>query len=186
MVANHCGGGESSMVVTTLGFWGQAIRWRHSRFQGSKGCCHGNHFLAFCMGCILAPPGEYDWTVHVRQRCGHMSNYFERLFKMAAAAILDCYILEILRIGSIKRVQVHCHSKFCGDQSNRCWNMAIFWFFNMAAATVLDFRNADIWGWSWKCITVPNFVAFSQIVGEIWRFFDVAHLVPKVVARWPS
>ena len=26
---------------------GQAIRWRHSRFRGSKGCCRGNHFLAF-------------------------------------------------------------------------------------------------------------------------------------------
>jgi len=26
------------------GFRGQAIRWRHSRFRGSKACCHGNHF----------------------------------------------------------------------------------------------------------------------------------------------
>jgi len=26
-------------------------------------------------GCTLAPSGEYDWTVHVRWRCGLMSNY---------------------------------------------------------------------------------------------------------------
>ena len=30
-------------------------------------------------GCTLAPPGEYQWTVHVRRRCGHLSNYTEHL-----------------------------------------------------------------------------------------------------------
>jgi len=29
------------------GFSGQAIQWTHSQFRGSKGCCHGNHILAF-------------------------------------------------------------------------------------------------------------------------------------------
>ena len=28
----------------------------------------------------LAPPGEYDWTVRLRRRCGFMSNYFVHLF----------------------------------------------------------------------------------------------------------
>jgi len=32
------------------------------------------------MGCKLAPPEEYDWTVHVRRRCVLMSNYFDHLF----------------------------------------------------------------------------------------------------------
>jgi len=31
-------------------------------------------------GCTLAPPGEYEWTVHVQRRCGLMSNYFDHLF----------------------------------------------------------------------------------------------------------
>ena len=31
------------------------------------------------MGCTLAPPEEYDWTIHVRRRCGLMSNYFDHL-----------------------------------------------------------------------------------------------------------
>jgi len=30
-------------------------------------------------GCKLAPPGEYDWTVHVRRRCSLMSNYYDYL-----------------------------------------------------------------------------------------------------------
>jgi len=31
------------------------------------------------MGCTLAPPDEYCWTVHLRWRCGLMSNYFDHL-----------------------------------------------------------------------------------------------------------
>jgi len=38
---------------------------------------HQDFFLFYIyMGCILAPPGEYDWAVGVRRRCGLMSNYF--------------------------------------------------------------------------------------------------------------
>ena len=30
-------------------------------------------------GGLLAPPAEYDWTIHLRRRCGLMSNYFDHL-----------------------------------------------------------------------------------------------------------
>jgi len=39
------------------------------------------------MGCTLAPPGEYDWIVHVRWRCGLMSNYFDHLLFLAQKRI---------------------------------------------------------------------------------------------------
>ena len=29
--------------------------------------------------CILAPPGEYDWTVPLRRQCGLLSNYSDHL-----------------------------------------------------------------------------------------------------------
>ena len=32
--------------------------------------------------CTLAPPGEYDWTVRERRRCGLMPNYFDHLFEV--------------------------------------------------------------------------------------------------------
>jgi len=32
-----------------------------------------------CVGCTLAQPGEYHWTVHVRRRCGMLSSYFDHL-----------------------------------------------------------------------------------------------------------
>jgi len=30
----------------------------------------------------LAPPGEYDWTVHLLRWCGLMSHYFDHLFQL--------------------------------------------------------------------------------------------------------
>jgi len=46
-------------------------------------------FLGFLyMRCTLASPGEYDWTVHVRQRCGLMLNYFDQLLPMT---LTDCW-----------------------------------------------------------------------------------------------
>jgi len=40
------------------------------------------------MGCILAPPGEYDRTVRVRRRCGLMLNYFGKLVMSVVAGPL--------------------------------------------------------------------------------------------------
>jgi len=37
------------------------------------------HTLDIRWGCTLASPGEYQWTVHVRQQCGLLSNYFAHL-----------------------------------------------------------------------------------------------------------
>jgi len=45
-----------------------------SFFFGTRcwlGCARG--------GCTLAPPGEYEWAVHMRRRCGLVSNYFDHL-----------------------------------------------------------------------------------------------------------
>jgi len=36
-------------------------------------------FGFLCMGCTLAPSGEYDLTVHVWRQCGLKSNYFDHL-----------------------------------------------------------------------------------------------------------
>jgi len=36
-------------------------------------------FWFLYMGCRLAPTGKYDITVHVRRRCGLISNYFDHL-----------------------------------------------------------------------------------------------------------
>jgi len=44
------------------------------------------------MGCTLAPPGKYDWTV-VRRRCGLRSNYFDHLLLLERIAVLRSGLL---------------------------------------------------------------------------------------------
>jgi len=36
-------------------------------------------FVFLYIGCTLATPGEYNWTVRVRRQCDHVSNYFDHL-----------------------------------------------------------------------------------------------------------
>jgi len=46
----------------------------------------------------LAPPGDYDWTVRLRRRCGLMSNYFDHLLpysQMARIARLENQCVEL-------------------------------------------------------------------------------------------
>jgi len=62
-----------------------------------------------------------------------------RFFKMAAAAMLDFKIFEILTVGTVRRVELRHHAKFRRNPSHRGADMAIFRFFNMAAAVILDF-----------------------------------------------
>jgi len=39
----------------------------------------------------LAPPGEYEWTVHLWQRCGLVSDYFDHLFTLLTATAIILY-----------------------------------------------------------------------------------------------
>jgi len=45
------------------------------------------------MACTLAPPGEYDWTVHVRRRWGFLSYYFDHLF---------CIFFTVLNVSNLR------------------------------------------------------------------------------------
>jgi len=58
---------------------------------------------------------------------------------MAAAAILDFLNFKLLMVGRHKRVEMRRHAKFGRNRSNRGGDMAIFRFFKMAAAAILDF-----------------------------------------------
>ena len=62
-----------------------------------------------------------------------------RLFKMAAAAILDFSNFKFLMVEQLKRAEMHRRAKFGRNRSKRGRDMAIFRFFKMAAAAILDF-----------------------------------------------
>ena len=108
-------------------------------------------------------------------RSGDMADF--RFFKMAAAAILDFGNFKFLTVGTLKRVELRLHAKFCRNRSNLVWDMTIFRFFQ-------DGGRPPCWiSKSWKfqllvrfgcplCIILPNFVNIGWTAAEIWRFFD--------------
>ena len=50
-------------------------------------------FFSFLyMGCKLAPPGEYNWTVRVWWRCSLMSNYFDHLLLLFVVRLMLVFL----------------------------------------------------------------------------------------------
>ena len=47
---------------------------------------------------------------------------------------------NFLTVRTVKRVELHQHAKFRQNWSNRSQDMAIYRFFKMAAAAILDFE----------------------------------------------
>ena len=66
------------------------------------------------------------------------------------------------------------------------WNIAIFLFFNMAAAAILDFWNFKFLtvgrSKGLKYVTTPNFVEIGQNAAEILRFIDFSRWWPRYVS----
>jgi len=115
----------------------------------------------------LAPPGEYDWIVHLRRRCGLMSNYFDHLLSLCpqlgwSACLLNGYPVPTswrqLRGSSVWRalyctiqhVAASWHTSVC--RSVRVWVMMIvntacdrlLSLFMLVAATVRDLLPSHI------------------------------------------
>ena len=55
----------SPCLILGVGFRGQAIRWRHSRDRGSKGCCHGNLFWDYT-SCTWPVMGDNYMRVRIK------------------------------------------------------------------------------------------------------------------------
>ena len=61
---------------------------------------------------------------------------------MAAAAILDFWNFKFLTVETVKRVELHLHARFRQNRLNGGRDiMAIFKFFKMAAAAILDLAS---------------------------------------------
>ena len=57
---------------------------------------------------------------------------------MAATALLDLQNFKFLTVGTINRFEMHHRAKLRQNPLNRGRDMAIFQFFKMAAAAILD------------------------------------------------
>jgi len=105
--------------------------------------------------------------------CG--DNAIFRIFKMAAAAILDFWNSVILLAIVAERVETHQHAKLCKNRTIGCEDIKIFFrFFKMAAATILECRIhkillADHVRRS-RRIIVLNFIKIGRSIAAILRF----------------
>ena len=70
-------------------------------------------FVFLCIGCTLAPFGEYDRTVRVRRRCGNTSNYFDHLLLCLEL------ILHIFSIYTESNVFFSASALLVGDRVNK-------------------------------------------------------------------
>ena len=85
-------------------------------------------------------------------------------------------------VGTLRRAKLHHRVEFRRNQSNRGRDIAIFRFFKMAAAAILDNQNFKFLtvGGS-QYVAVPNFVEIGQTGAEIWRFFDFSKMEATAV-----
>jgi len=70
--------------------YSDSVPWAVQKWLNRSGCRLGFGFgwaqeSMYWVGCTLAQPSEYKWTVHVLRRCGLLSNYFDHLFYCPAA-----------------------------------------------------------------------------------------------------
>ena len=63
---------------------------------------------------------------------------------MAAAAILNFENFKFLTVGAVQRVELHHCAEFRQNRPNCSWDMAIFRFFKMAVAAILDIWNLTV------------------------------------------
>jgi len=89
-----------------------------------------------------------------------------RFSRWPPSAILDLLKVDFLNIFRVRRANVRQRAKFCIYWSNRCWNIAIYLFFKMAAVhhfgfvgQILGRPTTRIW-----FITVQNLVAIALVV----------------------
>ena len=90
----------------------------------------------------LTPPDEYDWTVHLRRRCGLRSNYFDHLLVVLVVWNFDIFLVNF---------------QFCVDRVI-CWPMLPI--------------SIDQWPrLNWKCSTTTDtslLIFFSDFIINLY------------------
>ena len=108
---------------------------------------------------------------------------FFRIFKMAAAAILDFWNREILLVIVVQRVETHQHAKFRQNRSIGCEDIKIFFYFSRwrpPQSRIFKFVKF-YWltvSWGPRHITIPNFLEISHSIAEILRSFEFSSWPP--------
>jgi len=85
-------GYDFGCMIIGVSFQGQAIWWRHSRFRGSKGCCHGNRFWLSICGVHIGA----TWRIRLNRPCAAaMRPYVKLLWPLV---LLELHLRQTLTI----------------------------------------------------------------------------------------
>jgi len=90
---------------------------------------------------------------------------------------------KFVTVRTVKRVELHHHTKFCRNRSNCDRDMAIFWFFQDGGrppSWISDVCVGTTYEWHLVVfITVQNVVIIDAVVLIICTFFDFTSLASK-------
>ena len=123
------------------------------------------------VGGTLAPPGEYDWTVCLWQRCGLMSNYFDHLLQYAVDSLFFIYSIGyrnmlMCTIAIWWAIVMTCHlcQKCTADRPNHMptifaggWILWGLWCLNTKAHSYILTVYAQFYVHHWLTIGVVIF-----------------------------
>ena len=86
-------------------------------------------------GILVAPPGKYDWTVCLRQRCGFMSNYFDHLLIVVIWVLVFVFSVSVRGFCRMSFSAVYTNASCdCKDRSNGSESQPSFIWFLCASA----------------------------------------------------
>ena len=140
-------------------------------------------FLSFIFAVLLSVTVHFT-ALRLGRTTMHQYKIF-RFYKMAAAAILDIHICEMLLADGVWMAQTHNCTKFGQNRSIGCehikicrfvdfsrWRPSPSWIFEIVKFYLLTVCRGP------SCITVLNFVKKGRSVAEILLFLEFS--------RWPS
>jgi len=104
-----------------------------------------------------------------------------RIFKVAAAAILDFWNHEIVFTIGVHSCETHQRAKFCQNRSIGCEDIKIFPIFRWLPSWIFEIVNFYLRPVSAgpRRTTVPNFVKIACSTVEILRFFEFSRWPPR-------
>jgi len=125
--------------------------------------------------CTLAPPGGYNWIVHVQRWCGLMSNYLDHLLEnVAAVAWYKCMLLFLHFTWVIDDAKCIVVTAIC---------VSVCLSVGLSIATFPHYcTDPDVtWGYGRGCRLVMHYWADLQSVHR-YRYYDNIDICKLITA----
>ena len=94
---------------------------------------------------VLAPPGEHEWTIHVRRRCGLRSSYFDHLLLLS----LNVTYVDLLRLNLLCLLCNSVQDSSVADPIFEVWgHLRGYLMLNFNVSVKIHFLVTAAWVWN--------------------------------------